>query len=65
MVAEDDTVVARFRCTGTHRGVWRGLQPTARTMHLDEVSFYEIVDGRIARAWGPRGHLDPHEATRR
>lgn len=28
MVAEDDTVVARFVCHGTHDGAWRGDAPT-------------------------------------
>ncbi len=31
-------MVARFRCTGTHTGAWQGLQPTGRTMRIDEVS---------------------------
>ena len=27
LVAEDDTVVGRFRCSGTHLGTWRGARP--------------------------------------
>jgi hypothetical protein len=52
IVAEDRTVVARFRCTGTHRGAWQGLEPTGRTMRVDEVYFFGIADGRIHRTWG-------------
>jgi hypothetical protein len=52
IVAEDHTVVARFRCTGTHQGAWQGLAPTRRTMRVDEVYFFEITDGRINRMWG-------------
>ncbi len=52
LVAEHDTVVARFRCTGTHQGPWQGLQPTGRAMNIDEVYFFRIIDGRLARAWG-------------
>jgi predicted ester cyclase len=52
LVAERDTIVARFRCTGTHHGPWQGLQPTGRAMAIDEVYFFRIVDGRLARAWG-------------
>jgi predicted ester cyclase len=52
LVAEDATVVARFRCTGTHRGVWQGLEPTGRTMRIDEVYFFRFVDDRIAGMWG-------------
>jgi len=39
LVAEGDTVVAWFRCTGTHQGTWQGLAPTGRSMRIDEVYF--------------------------
>jgi len=53
LVAEGDTVVARFRCSGTHLGEWRGHAPTGRRFErIDEVYFFEIRDGRVARAWG-------------
>jgi predicted ester cyclase len=52
LLAEDATVVARFRCTGTHRGAWQGLEPTGRTMRIDEVYFFRFVDNRIAGMWG-------------
>jgi predicted ester cyclase len=28
LAAEGDTVAARFRCSGTHLGPWRGHEPT-------------------------------------
>jgi predicted ester cyclase len=53
LVAEGDTVVARFRCSGTHLGGWRGHAPISRRFErIDEVYFFEIRDGRLARAWG-------------
>jgi predicted ester cyclase len=53
LVAEDDNVVARFRCSGTHLGEWQGSPPTGlRFERVDEVYFFEIGDGVIARAWG-------------
>jgi predicted ester cyclase len=52
LVAEGQTVAARFRCSGTHLGHWRGHEPTGRRFRVDEVYFFEFVDGRIARAWG-------------
>ncbi len=53
LVAEADTVVARFRCSGTHLGEWRGHAPTGRRFErIDEVYFFEIRDGHLARAWG-------------
>ena len=52
LVVEDDTVVARFLCTGTHLGRWRGHEPTGRRFRVDEVYFFEFTDVRVARAWG-------------
>ena len=53
LVAEGDTVVGRFRCSGTHLGEWRGHAPTGRRFErIDEVYFFEVRDGRLARAWG-------------
>lgn len=53
LIAEDDKVAGRFVCSGTHRGVWRGHAPTGRRFErVDEVYFFELRDGKIARAWG-------------
>lgn len=52
LVADDSTVVARFRCTGTHLGAWQGLEPTGRTMRIDEVYFFRFVGDRVAGMWG-------------
>lgn len=51
LVEEDVTVVARFRCTGTHQRDWLGLTATGRTMDVDEVAFFTIADGRISHMW--------------
>jgi predicted ester cyclase len=52
LVEEGDTVVGRFRCTGTQATEWQGLAPTGRTMDVDEVAFIRITDGRISGMWG-------------
>ncbi|HEX6238735.1 MAG TPA: ester cyclase [Acidimicrobiales bacterium] len=65
LVAEDTTVVARFRCHGTHAGTWQGLPPTGRTMHVDEVYFFRFAGPRIRSAWGLEDNLDPHAPARR
>jgi SnoaL-like polyketide cyclase len=52
LVTEGETGVARFRCTGTQLGAWRGLPPTERRMKIDEVYFFRITDGRISGLWG-------------
>jgi predicted ester cyclase len=53
LIAEGDKVVARFRCSGTHSGEWRGNPPTGRRFEdVDEVYIFTVRDGRIVRAWG-------------
>jgi len=52
LVAEGDTVAARFVCSGTHLGAWRGHAPTGRRFRVDEVYVFEFSGGRIAKAWG-------------
>ena len=53
LVAEGDTVVARFLCSGTQTGEWRGHPPSGRRFEdVDEVYFFTITDGKITSAWG-------------
>jgi predicted ester cyclase len=65
LVTEGDTVVAHFRCTGTHQGPWLGLQPTGRTMNIDEVYFFRITDDRLARVWGLEDTWTHHQQLQR
>ena len=59
LVAEDDTVVGRFRCSATHLGEWRGNEPTGRRFEdVDEVYFFSFDGDRIASAWGLEDTLD-------
>jgi predicted ester cyclase len=51
-VTDGRTVVARMRCTGSHRGEWQGLGPTGRRMRVDEVYFFRTGNGRITGLWG-------------
>jgi predicted ester cyclase len=51
VVAEDDKVAGYFRCSGTHRGEWRGHAPTGRRFEdVDEVYIFAVEDGRLAEA---------------
>jgi hypothetical protein len=53
LVAEGETVVGRFTCSGTHTGTWLGRPATGRRFtNVAEVYFFRVVDGRISRAWG-------------
>ena len=50
-VAEADTVVGYFKCSGTHRGEWRGVPPSGRRFEgIDEVYIFRVSDGKLASA---------------
>ena len=58
LIAEGDTVVGRFTCSGTHLGEWLGYAPTGRRFEaVDEVSIYRFRDGRIVESWGLEDNL--------
>ena len=52
LVAEGDTVVGRFRCSGTHLGEFLGEAPTGRRMEVEEVFFLRVEDGKFVDFWG-------------
>ncbi len=49
VIAEDDKVVGHFKCSGTHRGEWRGIVPAGRRFEsIDEIYILKIEDGKLA-----------------
>jgi predicted ester cyclase len=51
LIAEDDKVVAHFKCSGTHEGEWRGIAPTGKRFEgVDEIYIFRIVNGKLASA---------------
>ena len=59
LVADGDQVVARFACSATHLGEWRGHPPTGRRFErVDEVYFFTFEGDRIGAVWGIEDTLD-------
>ncbi|MEV7869776.1 ester cyclase [Streptomyces sp. NPDC088124] len=52
VIAEGDKVVVRNTVTGTHRGEYRDLPPTGRSVRYDEIFIFRFAGGRIAEVWG-------------
>jgi hypothetical protein len=51
LIAESDKVVAHFKCSGTHRGEWRGHPPSGRRFEgVDEVYIFRVEDRKLAGA---------------
>jgi predicted ester cyclase len=58
LVAEGDTVVGHFRCSGTHRGEWLGARPTGRRFeNVDEIYVFRVANGKLASAVGVEDNL--------
>jgi predicted ester cyclase len=50
-VAGDDKVAARMTFRGTHRGPFRGLEPTGRPVEFSSIRIYRIEDGKVVQTW--------------
>lgn len=51
VIAESDQVVGYFKCSGTHRGEWRGIPPTGRRFeNVNEIYIFRVEDGKLAAA---------------
>lgn len=50
VVAEGDDVAIRWHWSGTHRGVFRGVAPTARPVTNNGIGIFRLRDGKIVGA---------------
>jgi predicted ester cyclase len=58
LIAEDDAVVAHFKCSGTHRGEWLGVPATGRRFErVDEIYIFHVRNGRLTSAFGVEDNL--------
>jgi predicted ester cyclase len=58
VVAERDLIAFRSRLRGTHRGTFRGIAPTSRTVDVQLVDMIRVADGLFAEQWGGPDLLD-------
>lgn len=52
VIADGDKLAFRNTVTGTHRGDYRGLPPTGKSVKYDEIFIFRFAEGRIAEIWG-------------
>jgi len=50
-VAEGESVVVRWRVTGTHRGDGLGIPPSGRAVDARGMSWFHVRDGRLVEGW--------------
>lgn len=51
LIAEDDKVVTRLTFRGTHRGPFRGIEPTGRPVEFGSIRIYLLEDGKVTQSW--------------
>jgi len=51
LVAEGDLVALRATPTGTHEGVFLGVEPTGKKVQFEVMALFRIVDGKIQEEW--------------
>jgi predicted ester cyclase len=58
LIAEGDTVVGHFKCSGTHRGNWLGVPATGRRFeNVDEIYIFHVRHGKLVSASGVEDNL--------
>lgn len=58
VIAEHDTVVAHFKCSGTHSGEWLGRAATGRRFEdVDEIYIFTVRNGKLSSAIGVEDNL--------
>ena len=51
IIAEGDTVAARWTVHGTHLGTFQGIAPTGRPVTNTGITVHHTRDGRISETW--------------
>ncbi|MCH8904826.1 MAG: ester cyclase [Bacteroidetes bacterium] len=51
LIAEDMTVTAHFRASGSNIGEFLGLAPTRKRISVNCIAKFELGDGKIINAW--------------
>ena len=51
IIAEGETVMARWSCRGTHKGDLSGIAPTGKQFTISGVSIARLANGKMAEGW--------------
>ena len=51
IIAESETVVARWSCRGTHKGDLNGIPPTGKQIIITGVSIVRFTNGKMIEGW--------------
>ena len=51
IIAEGETVMARWSCRATHKGDLSGIAPTGKQVTISGVSIARFANGKVAEGW--------------
>ena len=51
IIAEGETVMARWSCRGTHKGDLSGIAPTGKQFNITGVSIARFTNGKMSEGW--------------
>ena len=51
IIAEAETVTARWSCTGTHKGDLSGIAPTGKQFTISGISVARFSNGKMVEGW--------------
>lgn len=51
VVAEDNTVAARWTARGIHRGEFQGIAPSGKAIEVSGITIHHVIDGKIRESW--------------
>jgi steroid delta-isomerase-like uncharacterized protein len=51
LIAEGETVIARWSCRGTHKGDLSGIAPTGKQVNITGVSIARFTNGKMSEGW--------------
>ncbi|HZW44058.1 MAG TPA: ester cyclase [Dermatophilaceae bacterium] len=51
LLVSGDLVAAHVTVSGTHEGVFLGVEPTGNRLHVDQALFARVCDGGIREMW--------------
>ena len=51
VIAEGDTVAARWTVRGTHRGEFQGIPASGKPVNLSGITIHHLKDGKVRETW--------------
>src|SRR5262245_6365169 len=51
IASDDDQVIVRWHCTGTHKAPFQGVPASNRSFTITGISIYQLEDGKISEVW--------------